>query len=220
MPGLRSYAADTVVDYYQRLGELNVSPDDGCYPLGSCTMKYNPQVNDWAASLPGFSDLHPQAPVADAQGSLYVLHEIREWFKQITGLAAVTTQPLAGAQGELVGLKLFQAYHRDRDELRDVILIPRSAHGTNFATATMAGFSGKQGKIVYLDADTEGRVLNAHLDQCIAEYGQRIAGVMITNPNTSGIFETSFQQIAAKIHALGGLVYMDGANMLIEALEI
>ena len=212
-PGLPSYAADTVVDYYQRLGELNVSPDDGCYPLGSCTMKYNPQVNDWAASLPGFSDLHPQAPVADAQGSLYVLHEIQEWFKQITGLAAVTTQPLAGAQGELVGLKLFQAYHRDRDELRDVILIPRSAHGTNFATATMAGFSGKQGKIVYLDADTEGRVLNAHLDQCIAEYGQRIAGVMITNPNTSGIFETSFQQIAAKIHALGGLVYMDGANM-------
>ncbi len=212
-PGLPTYTADEVIDYYKRLGDLNVSPDDGCYPLGSCTMKYNPKVNDWAASLPGFTDIHPQAPVEDAQGCLYVLHETQEWFKQITGLAAVTTQPLAGAQGELVGLKLFQAYHRDRDEVRDVILIPHSAHGTNFATATMAGFAGEQGKIVYLDADTEGRVLNDHLDRCIEEYGNRIAGVMITNPNTSGIFETSFKQIAEKIHAIGGLVYMDGANM-------
>lgn len=212
-PGLPTYTADEVIDYYKRLGDLNVSPDDGCYPLGSCTMKYNPKVNDWAAGLQGFTDIHPQAPVEDAQGCLYVLHETQEWFKTITGLAAVTTQPLAGAQGELVGLKLFQAYHRDRNEVRDVILIPRSAHGTNFATATMAGFAGKKGKIVYLDADTEGRVLNAHLDSCIEEYGQRIAGVMITNPNTSGIFETSFKQIAEKIHSIGGLVYMDGANM-------
>ncbi|CAA6676745.1 MULTISPECIES: aminomethyl-transferring glycine dehydrogenase subunit GcvPB [unclassified Lentimonas] len=212
-PGLPTYTADEVIAYYKRLGDLNVSPDDGCYPLGSCTMKYNPKVNDWAASLPGFTDIHPQAPVEDAQGCLYVLHETQEWFKKITGLAAVTTQPLAGAQGELVGLKLFQAYHRDRGEVRDVILIPRSAHGTNFATATMAGFAGKKGKIVYLDADTEGRVLNDHLDRCIEEYGNRIAGVMITNPNTSGIFETSFKQIAEKIHAIGGLVYMDGANM-------
>lgn len=212
-PGLPSYSVDEVVDYYRRLGELNVSPDDGCYPLGSCTMKYNPKVNDRAAGLSGFTDVHPQAPVEDVQGCLYILHEIQEWFKTISGLHAVTTQPLAGAQGELVGLKLFQAYHRDRAEQRDVILIPSSAHGTNFATATMAGFTGKNGKIVYLEADTEGRVLEAHLDRCIEEYGTRIAGVMITNPNTSGIFETSFQQIAQKIHAIGGLVYMDGANM-------
>lgn len=212
-PGLHAFSAETVIDYYKRLGELNVSPDDGCYPLGSCTMKYNPRVNDWAAGLPGFTDIHPQAPVEDAQGCLKVLHEIQEWFKAITGLAAVTTQPLAGAQGELVGLKLFQAYHRERGQNRDVILIPRSAHGTNFATATMAGFAGSRGKIVYLDADTEGRVLNEDLDRRIEEYGERIAGVMITNPNTSGIFETSFQQIAEKIHAIGGLVYMDGANM-------
>ncbi|MGZ0656950.1 aminomethyl-transferring glycine dehydrogenase subunit GcvPB [Coraliomargarita sp. W4R72] len=212
-PGLPSYSADEVIKYYQELGKLNVSPDDGCYPLGSCTMKYNPKVNDWAASLPGFTDLHPQAPIEDSQGCLMVLHEIQEWFKGITGLPGVTTQPLAGAQGELVGLKLFQAYHRDKGETRDIILIPRSAHGTNFATATMAGFGGKQGKIVYLEADTEGRVLNEDLDRRIEEYGERIAGVMITNPNTSGIFETSFKQIAEKIHALGGLVYMDGANM-------
>lgn len=212
-PGLPSYEADVVIDYYKQLGHLNVSPDGGCYPLGSCTMKYNPMVNDWAASLPGFTDLHPQAPVEDAQGCLMVLHEIQEWFKGITGLPGVTTQPLAGAQGELVGLKLFQAYHRAKGETRDIILIPSSAHGTNFATATMAGFGGKQGKIVYLDADTEGRVLNEDLDRWIEEYGERIAGVMITNPNTSGIFETSFKEIAEKIHALDGLVYMDGANM-------
>jgi len=212
-PGLPRYSADEVIAYYQELGKLNVSPDDGCYPLGSCTMKYNPKVNDWAASLPGFTDLHPQAPVEDSQGCLMILHEIQEWFKGITGLPGVTTQPLAGAQGELVGLKLFQAYHRDKGETRDVMLIPRSAHGTNFASATMAGFGGKQGKIVYLEADTEGRVLNKDLDRRIEEYGERIAGVMITNPNTSGIFETSFKQIAEKIHALGGLVYMDGANM-------
>lgn len=212
-PGLPAYPAGEVVDYYQELGELNVSPDDGCYPLGSCTMKYNPKVNDWAASLPGFTDLHPQAPIEDAQGCLLVLHEIQEWFKGITGLPGVTTQPLAGAQGELVGLKLFQAYHRDRDENRDIVLIPHSAHGTNFASATMAGFGGKLGKIVYLEADPEGRVLNEDLDRRIEEYGPRIAGIMITNPNTSGIFETHFQQIAEKIHAAGGLVYMDGANM-------
>ncbi len=212
-PGLPSYSTEEVIDYYQRLGELNVSPDDGCYPLGSCTMKYNPKINDRTASLPGFTDIHPQAPIEDIQGCLYILHEIQDWFKQITGLAAVTTQPVAGAQGELVGIKMFQAYHRDRNEHRDVILIPSSAHGTNFATATMAGFTGKNGKIVYLNADKAGRVLNEHLDQCIEEYGNRIAGIMITNPNTSGIFETSFKQIAEKIHAIGGLVYMDGANM-------
>ena len=212
-PGLPRYPVDEVVAYYQQLGELNVSPDDGCYPLGSCTMKYNPKVNDKTAGLPGFTDIHPQAPVEDVQGCLYILHEIQDWFKKITGLAAVTTQPVAGAQGELVGLKLFQAYHRDRGEIRDIILIPRSAHGTNFASATMAGFTGKKGKIVYLNSDKAGRVLNEHLDQCIKEYGSRIAGIMITNPNTSGIFETSFKQIAEKIHAIGGLVYMDGANM-------
>ena len=212
-PGLPSFSAEAVIQYYQDLGELNVSPDDGCYPLGSCTMKYNPRINDWAAGLPGFTDLHPQAPIQDAQGSLYLLHEIQEWFKKITGLAGVTTQPLAGAQGELVGIKLFQAYHRDRGEERDIILIPHSAHGTNFATATMAGFAGKLGKIVYLEADREGRVLNDDLDRQLDAYGPRVAGIMITNPNTSGIFETSFHEIAEKVHAAGGLVYMDGANM-------
>ena len=212
-PGLPCYSANEVIAYYKELGHLNVSPDDGCYPLGSCTMKYNPKVNDWAASLPGFTEIHPQSPSEDSQGCLMVLHEIQEWFKGITGLPGVTTQPLAGAQGELVGLKLFQAYHRDKGEVRDIMLIPRSAHGTNFASATMAGFGGEQGKIVYLEADTEGRVLNEDLDNRIEQYGLRISGIMITNPNTSGIFETSFKEISEKIHNVGGFVYMDGANM-------
>lgn len=217
--GLPSFGHEEILSYYHRLGSLNVSPDDNPYPLGSCTMKYNPQVNDAAAGLPGFTEAHPQAPVADVQGCLGLLYEIQEWFKGITGLAGLTTQPVAGAQGELVGLKLFQAYHRDHSSHeRDVILIPRSSHGTNFATATMAGFTAKpglnpKGGIVYLEADDHGQIDMAQFDQLIETYGERIAGVMITNPNTSGLFESRFHEVAEKIHAIGGLVYMDGANM-------
>jgi len=211
--GLPDLPESEIRSYYDRLGSLNVSPDSSCYPLGSCTMKYNPHVNDWAASLPGFTDAHPQAPVEDVQGCLEVLFEIQEWFTKITGLAAVTTQPVAGAQGELVGLKLFQAYHRDRkDGNRDVIFIPKSAHGTNFATAAAAGFSIVDG-IVHLEALPDGRIDPTDLDDKLAKYGERLCGVMITNPNTSGIFETEFKAIADKVHGVGGLVYMDGANM-------
>ncbi|HKJ90719.1 MAG TPA: aminomethyl-transferring glycine dehydrogenase subunit GcvPB, partial [Oceanipulchritudo sp.] len=208
-----------IIDYYRSLGEQNVSPDDACYPLGSCTMKYNPHINDWAASLAGFTDLHPQAPLADAQGSLHLLHEIQEWFKGITGLAGITTQPVAGAQGELVGIKLFQAYHEDRNEgHRDVILIPASAHGTNFATAVMAGYrtrkvEGVQSGIVLLESGPDGTIDMEDLRRKINLHRERLAGVMITNPNTCGIFESRFREISALVHEAGGLVYMDGANM-------
>jgi glycine dehydrogenase len=218
-PGLPEFPLAEVRDYYTRLGELNASPDDGCYPLGSCTMKYNPHVNDWAAGLPGFTMAHPQAPVADVQGCLEVLHAIEQWFIRITGLAAVTTQPVAGAQGELVGLKLFQAYHRDRGEAqRDVILIPASAHGTNFATAAMAGYAsrsvdGRTAGIVLLASAPDGTIAMDDLRAKIAGHGPHLAGIMITNPNTCGIFETNFRAIADAVHAAGGLVYMDGANM-------
>ncbi len=217
--GLPHFSHDVLVAYYQKLGELNVSPDDACYPLGSCTMKYNPCVNDWAANLPGFVNAHPQAPAEDTQGCLEVLFEIQEWFKGITGLAAVTTQPLAGAQGELAGLKMMQAYHRARGEgHRNVLLIPKSAHGTNFATAAMAGFvareeNGEPAGIVLLEAAPDGRIDLADCEAKIARFGPRLAGVMITNPNTCGIFETEFKRIADNVHAAGGLVYMDGANM-------
>ncbi|MGF1447852.1 MAG: aminomethyl-transferring glycine dehydrogenase subunit GcvPB [Opitutales bacterium] len=214
--GMPEFGEAEVERYYERLGALNVSPDDGCYPLGSCTMKYNPRLNDWAANLDGFTQLHPQAPLADAQGALEVLFEIQEWFKAITGLPGVTTQPVAGAQGELVGIKLFQAYHRDRGQSgRDVIFIPRSAHGTNFATAVMAGFNGngRDSGIIYLESGSDGRIDRADFDAKLAQLGDRLAGVMITNPNTAGIFETQFREIADAVHAAGGLVYMDGANM-------
>jgi glycine dehydrogenase len=205
--------------YYDRLGDLNISPDDTCYPLGSCTMKYNPYINDWAASLPGFADSHPQAPVEDVQGNLRLLYETQEWFKAITGLAGVTTQPVAGAQGELVGIKLFQAYHTHRgDNERDVIVIPRSAHGTNFATATMAGYQnkvidGRKTGIVYLEADETGQIDMESLRNILTTQGKHVAGIMVTNPNTGGIFESCFKEMAGLIHDAGGLVYMDGANM-------
>lgn len=217
--GLPEFSLDEIRAYYRKLADLNVSPDDACYPLGSCTMKYNPFINDWAAGLDGFTQAHPQAPVEAVQGCLEVLHEIQEWFKKITGLAGVTTQPVAGAQGELVGLKLFQAYHRDHGEgHRDVLLIPKSAHGTNFATAAMAGFdsritNGVASGIVLLEADERGQIDLADFEKKLAEFGPRLAGVMITNPNTSGLFETDFKTIADAVHGAGGLVYMDGANM-------
>lgn len=206
------YSDAEILEYYKKLGELNMSPDLGPYPLGSCTMKYNPYINDWAATLGGFTQIHPQAPEADAQGCLEILYEIQEWFKGITGLAGVTTQPVAGAQGELVGLKLFQAYHRDRgEEARDIIFIPKSAHGTNFATAASAGFDAS--KIITISANSEGEIDFKDFEEKLAQYGQRLCGIMITNPNTSGIFERRFGEIAGKIHDAGGLVYMDGANL-------
>lgn len=218
--GLPNLEMPQIKDFYLKLSNLNVSPDDNIYPLGSCTMKYNPYINDYAASLKGFTDIHPQAPIEDVQGSLEVLYSIQEMFKSITGLAAVTTQPVAGAQGELVGIKLFQAYHRDvhRGQKRDIILIPRSAHGTNPATATMAGFetktiNGEQTGIVTIEADSRGHIDFNQLKEAIQKFNTRIAGVMVTNPNTSGLFETCFKDMSELIHDVGGLVYMDGANM-------
>ena len=216
---LPQFSESEILNYYQELGELNLSPDDGCYPLGSCTMKYNPKLNEYAANLPGFTQSHPQAPLSCVQGNLELLFEIQEWFKAITGLAGLTTQPVAGAQGELVGLKLFQAYHRNRGDVgRNIILIPKSAHGTNFATATMAGFvskkiAGKTTGIVLLEADKSGRIDLQDLQEKINTYSSQISGIMITNPNTGGVFETEFKFIADQIHQAGGLVYMDGANM-------
>jgi glycine dehydrogenase len=200
-----------IKEYYSQLGEQNVSPDDNIYALGSCTMKYNPYVNDWAAALPGFADLHPQAPAEDAQGSLELLYSTQEYFKAITGLPGVTTQPMAGAQGELVGLKMFQAYHRKKGETRDILLIPRSAHGTNPATASMAGYLTENIKLI--EADSSGQMNLTQVKALVTEFGTRIAGMMITNPNTSGILETNFKAVADLVHSVDGLVYMDGANM-------
>lgn len=219
-PGIPRLESEDIISYYEKLGKQNLSPDDGIYPLGSCTMKYNPYINDYAASLPGFTDIHPEAPIEDVQGSLEILYEIQEMFKAITGLPGVTTQPVAGAQGELVGLKMFQAYHRDRGEAqqRNVVIIPRSAHGTNPATATMAGYQSKvvDGQIfgIYtVEALPNGEMNLSQIKEFVKTDGHRVAGVMVTNPNTAGIFESQFKEMSALIHAIGGLVYMDGANM-------
>lgn len=217
---LPNFELEELKSFYKNLSDLNVSPDDNIYPLGSCTMKYNPYINDHAAGLPGFTDIHPQAPIEDIQGSLEILYNIQEMFKSITGLAGVTTQPVAGAQGELVGIKLFQAYHKNTGdgETRNILLIPKSAHGTNPATAAMAGFEtkvvdGVSYGIITIEADQRGQIDFTLMKQTIEKYNIRIAGVMITNPNTSGIFEINFKKIADLIHSVGGLVYMDGANM-------
>lgn len=217
--GLASFATETLVQYYRQLGQLNVSPDNGIYPLGSCTMKYNPEINEWAAGLHGFQHIHPQAHPESIQGCLEVLYETQEWFKAITGLAGVTTQPVAGAQGELVGIKLFQAYHEAKGQAqRDIVFIPQTAHGTNFATAVMAGYApGRNGQkdagVVVLKTDALGGINLEDFEEKLAVYGERLVGIMITNPNTCGVFENNFRLIADKVHAAGGLVYMDGANM-------
>lgn len=217
---IKAFGTEELFEYYQKLGKQNLSPDEGPYPLGSCTMKYNPEINDWAAGLDGFTHCHPQAPESDVQGNLEILYQVQEQFKAITGLPGLTTQPVAGAQGELVGLKLFQAYHRDRGEgeTRNIVLIPRSAHGTNPATATMAGFDTKMVNgspigIISIDALETGEMNYAQLEELVNKHREKIAGVMVTNPNTAGIFETNFKKMAELIHSVGGLVYMDGANM-------
>ncbi|MDA8792070.1 aminomethyl-transferring glycine dehydrogenase subunit GcvPB [Bacteriovoracaceae bacterium] len=215
---IETFSEKETIDYYKNLGELNISPDDGIYPLGSCTMKYNPYINDWAAGLPGFTTSHPVSDESIVQGNLEVLFEIQEWFKKITGLPGVATQIVAGAHGELAGLKMFQAYfaHKGELEQRKFMIIPRSAHGTNPATATVAGFTDKKtgaSQILWLDSLPSGEINLAQVTEYIAQYGNQIAGVMVTNPNTAGIFETKFKDMADQIHEIGGLVYMDGANM-------
>ena len=216
--GLPVLNATQLQTYYEHLADQNVSPDDACYPLGSCTMKYNPHINDYAAGLSGFALSHPEHPISLIQGSLEIIYKTQEYFKIITGLNSVTTQPVAGAQGELVGLKLFLSYHEKKGEFRDIILIPYSAHGTNPATATVAGFitrqkEGEESGIISIKAGLDGEIDLADLKEKVKKYSHRIAGIMVTNPNTSGIFERQFRNISDIIHSVDGLVYMDGANM-------
>lgn len=217
--GFPDIESSKIKKFYQSLAAQNISPDSSIYPLGSCTMKYNPYLNDYAASLSGFYHAHPCAPAEDVQGCLQIIYETQEIFKTMLGLKAVTTQPVAGAQGELIGLKMIQAYHRSKaDKNRDIILIPRSAHGTNPATATVAGFKTLAKKemvsgVVLVEAEPSGQINLEQLQDLVRTYDKRIAGIMITNPNTSGIFEQDFKKIANLIHGVGGLVYMDGANL-------
>ena len=205
-PGLPELNELEVVRHYTNLSQLNFAIDTGFYPLGSCTMKYNPKVNEWAARLPGFADLHPLAPDATAQGTLQVLWELEEILAEISGMQAVSLQPAAGAQGELTGMLMVRAYHRSRgDADRLEVLVPDSAHGTNPATASMAGF-----KTITIPSAPDGGV---DLAAFRAALGPRTAAVMITNPSTLGLFEARIGDLLEVVHAAGALAYMDGANL-------
>jgi glycine dehydrogenase subunit 2 len=200
-----------VVRHFTRISTWNYSIDLGMYPLGSCTMKYNSRLNEKVARIPGFANLHPLAPEEDAQGALQVIHELQEYLSEITGLAGVSLQPAAGAHGEMTGIMLIRAFIDRRDGAgasakRRTMLIPDSAHGTNPASANLSGFTVKSVK-----STSEGLTDLDHLRELCA--AGDVAGLMLTNPNTLGLFEKNIQEICRIIHDAGGLVYMDGANM-------
>jgi glycine dehydrogenase subunit 2 len=194
-----------VVRHYVRLSQLNYAVDLGLYPLGSCTMKYNPKVNEVAARLPGFAQLHPLQDPSTAQGAMSLFYGLQEMIAEIGGFHAVTLQPSAGAQGELTGILIMRKYHADRgDSRRTRILVPDSAHGTNPATTTMAGL-----EVVEIPSDARGNVDIGRLESSLDD---RVAGIMITNPNTLGLFEERLLEITRCVHEAGALVYGDGAN--------
>jgi len=195
-----------VVRYFTRLSQLNYAIDLGLYPLGSCTMKYNPRINEEAARLPGFAGLHPLQPIETTQGALAIMYNLQEWLKEIGGFSGVSLQPAAGAHGEMTGVLIIRAYHQSRGDMqRTNILIPDSAHGTNPATSAMSGLN-----VVELKSDPRGNIdleaLKAHLDK-------NLAGLMLTNPNTLGLFDENVLEVIHLVHQAGGLVYGDGANM-------
>ena len=195
-----------VIRHFTRLSQLNYSIDTGYYPLGSCTMKYNPKINEETARLPGFAFSHPLQPVDTVQGNLVLMYTLQEWLKEIGGFAGVTLQPAAGAHGELTGVLIIRAYHHHRgDDARDKILIPDSAHGTNPATSAMSGM-----RVVEIKSDARG---NIDLEALRAECDHTLAGLMLTNPNTLGLFDEHVKEVIELVHSAGGLVYGDGANM-------
>ncbi len=204
--GLPEVSEVDVVRHFLRLSTWNYSLDHGLYPLGSCTMKYNPKINEVAAAIPGFAQLHPKTPEAFSQSALRIMYELQNDLAEIAGLDAVSLQPSAGAQGELTGMLMIKAYHLSRNEPhRNLVLIPDSAHGTNPASSVVAGLrtqtlpSGEDGCL-------NPEALRPYLNQ-------NLAGIMVTNPSTLGLFEKNFVEFSCRIHDAGGLVYMDGANL-------
>jgi glycine dehydrogenase subunit 2 len=194
-----------LVRHFTALSARNFGIDTGFYPLGSCTMKYNPRVNERVVALPGFRDLHPLQEEDAAQGALELMWRLGEALKEITGLAAVSLQPAAGSQGELTGLMLMRAYFTDRGEERDTVITADTAHGTNPASVTMAGY-----KLQKVETDARG---NLDLDDLRSKVNERTAGLMLTNPSTLGLFDENIVEVAAIFHEAGALLYYDGANL-------
>jgi len=204
-PKLPELSEFDVVRHYTKLSKINFSVDTHFYPLGSCTMKYNPRVNEVVARMEGLATDHPYTPESLAQGCLRILHETACCLAEITGMDAVSLQPAAGAQGELTGILIIRACLADRGNPRKYILVPDSAHGTNPASVTTSGYEVRN-----IKSNAQGCVDLAELDRALTD---EVAGLMLTNPNTLGVFEIQIREIADLVHARGGLVYMDGANM-------
>lgn len=198
-----------VVRHFMKLSQLNYAIDKGFYPLGSCTMKYNPKLNEDMARLTGFAALHPLTDTEGTQGALALMHQLQEWLAEISGMHATSLTPAAGAQGEFAGILIIRAYHLEQgDTKRKRILVPNSAHGTNPATVSMAGYD-----VIELPSDERGDVDLAALQAQCEAHGDEIAGMMITVPSTLGLFDANIQKIIDTVHGVGGLMYMDGANM-------
>jgi glycine dehydrogenase subunit 2 len=205
-PPLPEVSELQVVRHFTRLSQLNFSIDTHFYPLGSCTMKYNPRAANKLAMLPGFLDRHPLEPESHAQGFLECLFDLQEMLKAVTGMSGVSLTPMAGAQGEFAGVAMIRAYHLARgDTARNQIIVPDAAHGTNPATATMCGCD-----VVEIPTDPNGDV---NLDALRQVVGPKTAGIMLTNPSTLGVFERRIVEIAEVVHGAGGLLYYDGANL-------
>ena len=194
-----------VVRHYVNLSVKNHHVDKDLYPLGSCTMKYNPKINDALASLPGFINIHPHQPVKNVQGALHIMYELEQMLLKITGMSAATLQPSAGSQGEFSGILIMKKYHEQNGENRKYIIIPETAHGTNPASVSLGGFKAREVK-----SDNRGRV---DFEDLKSKLDDEVAGMMLTQPNTLGLFEDQIEAISEEVHKVGALMYMDGANM-------
>ncbi|MCL2822676.1 MAG: aminomethyl-transferring glycine dehydrogenase subunit GcvPB [Polyangiaceae bacterium] len=206
--GLPEVSEPEVVRHFVRLSNNNFSVDTQFYPLGSCTMKHNPKVNEWAARLPGFASIHPSTPPDFAQGALALMWNLERALSEICGMDDVSLQPAAGAQGEIAGLMMIRAYHRAQGRNPTTVLVPDTAHGTNPASCSVNGLRVKP-----FQSGDDGVIDPAKLSIAVAEVGDDLAAIMITNPNTLGLFESGLPAITSMIHQAGGMLYGDGANL-------
>jgi len=206
--GLPSLSEPEVMRHFVRMSQWNYGIDSGPFPLGSCSMKYNPKSSEAIARLPGFAQVHPMLPASFSQGALRLGYELERALSEISGFAACTLQPAAGAQGELCGLLMIRAYHQKQGGPRKKVLIPDSAHGTNAASCTLAGY-----EVVPIESGRDGVIAPAAVAEALNTHGTSVAALMMTNPNTLGIFERHVKEIGDLVHGKGALLYCDGANL-------